>query len=85
MSEPDWNDDDSWILDSLYGINRQGRTTYSNDDLDEIVDADPDDELGMESPTDPSDLDEIEDGDDRDLDDLDDGRHDDSFYDDDID
>jgi len=51
MSEPDWNDDDSWILDSLYGINREGRTTYSNDDLD----------------------------------DLDDGRHDDSFYDDDID
>jgi hypothetical protein len=78
MSEPDWNDDDSWILDSLYGINRQGRTTYSNDDLDEIVDPDGDDELGMESP---SDLDEIEDGDDRDLDDLDD----DSFYDDDID
>lgn len=78
MSEPDWNDDDSWILDSLYGINRHGRTTYSNDDLDEIVDPDGDDELGMESP---SDLDEIEDGDDRDLDDLDD----DSFYDDDID
>ena len=69
MSEPDWSDDDSWILDSLYGINRSHNgVNYTNDDLDEIVDADPDDGLGIDDDL-PADDDDVDDS---------------SFYDDDI-